>query len=63
MFQGMEWIFVGLCALGGCALIAWSVFFVGRRIARVLWALLIVAEKDEEQRREYEAQERQLFGD
>jgi hypothetical protein len=54
-------VFVGLCLFAGCALIAWSVFFVGRRIARVLWGILIVAEKDEKQRAIYEEQERRLF--
>lgn len=40
----------------GCCVVAWSVFFVGRRIARVLWALLVIAEKDERQRAVYIAQ-------
>lgn len=49
--------------LAGCGLIAWSIFFVGRRIARVLWGLLIVAEKDERQRAIYEEQHKVIFGE
>lgn len=54
-------VFVGCCILAGAGLVAWSVFFVGRRIARVLWGLLIVAEKDEQQRAIYEEQNRRMF--
>lgn len=54
--------FLGLCVLAGATLIAWAVFFVGRRIARVLWGILIVAEKEDEQRQIYEKQEKQIFG-
>lgn len=53
--------FVGVCILFGACIIAWSVFFVGRRIARVLWGILIVAEKDEQQRAIYEEQSRRIF--
>lgn len=54
-------VFLGCCVIAGCSLIAWSIFYVGRRIARVLWGLLIVAEKDEQQREIYEEQSRRLF--
>lgn len=47
----------------GCGLIAWSIFFVGRRIARVLWGLLVVAEKDDIQRDTLQRQREHLFGD
>lgn len=47
--------------IGGCCIIAWSVYFVGRQIARVLWGILIVAEKDEQQRAIYEEQNSKLF--
>jgi len=54
---------IAVAILLGCSLIAWSIFFVGRRIARVLWGLLVVAEKDDEQRAIYQQQREHLFGD
>lgn len=53
---------VALAVLLGCCIIAWSIFFVGRRIARVLWGLLIVAEKEDEQREILERQHEVIFG-
>ncbi len=54
------WV-IAVAILAGASLVAWSIFFVGRRIARVLWGILIVIEKDERQRAILEAQERRLF--
>lgn len=53
--------FVGVCILAGCALVAWAIFFVGRRIARVLWGLLCAVENDKEQKEILERQRDHLF--
>lgn len=54
-------VFIGYCILAGCALIAGSVYRVGRQIARVLWGILCVIEKDELQRRVLEEQKTAIF--
>lgn len=54
---------IAFAVVCGCGLIAWSIFFVGRRIARVLWGLLVVAEKDDMQREVLERQHEVIFGE
>lgn len=54
---------IAVAILLGCSLIAWSIFFVGRRMARVWWGILVVLEKDDIQRDTYQKQREHLFGD